>query len=184
MKIIRRAEPLTEPVTLQAAKDHLRVLHAHEDVLIQALIGAARDYCENYCERAFASAEFSQLQGSFSTSMQLPIDAEVVSGIYYNDLDGVMQQIPNEDINFNPLNKMVKSESQWPQGTDVRIDFFQGPDPAASPPEAAPPSIIAAIMLTLGDLYANRETGIVGTIYANNPATERLLFHYRINLGV
>ena len=42
-----------------------------------------------------------------------------------------------------------------------------------------PASVKAAILLLLGDLYANREGAIVGTIHTVNPTVERLLWPYR-----
>lgn len=41
-----------------------------------------------------------------------------------------------------------------------------------------PAAVKAAILLELGDLYANREGAIVGTIHTVNPTVERLLSRY------
>ncbi|MBB6144721.1 putative phiE125 gp8 family phage protein [Silvibacterium bohemicum] len=45
--------PAAEPVSLSLAKQHLRVDFSDDDVLIAALITAARQYCEKYTHRAF-----------------------------------------------------------------------------------------------------------------------------------
>jgi len=47
--------PVVEPVTLAMAKLHLRVDFSDDDLLITALISAAREWCEVYCKRAFFS---------------------------------------------------------------------------------------------------------------------------------
>ncbi len=47
------SQPTVEPVSLEAAKKHLRVDFAEDDLLIQALISAAREWAEVYCKRAF-----------------------------------------------------------------------------------------------------------------------------------
>jgi hypothetical protein len=47
------AGPVVEPVTLDQAKDHLRVTFTDDDVLIGSLITAARQWAELYCNRAF-----------------------------------------------------------------------------------------------------------------------------------
>ena len=39
--------PMTEPVSLEEAKVHLRVDGHDEDLLIESLISAARSYCED-----------------------------------------------------------------------------------------------------------------------------------------
>jgi hypothetical protein len=45
--------PAAEPVTLDMAKKHLRVDFPDDDLLIQALISASREWAEVYCKRAF-----------------------------------------------------------------------------------------------------------------------------------
>lgn len=46
---------MTEPITLEEAKQHLRVVTDDDDALIGNLIPAAREYAENYQNRIFAS---------------------------------------------------------------------------------------------------------------------------------
>ena len=45
--------PTTEPLTLAEAKEHLRVIQDKEDALIESLITAAREYCEDFQNRAY-----------------------------------------------------------------------------------------------------------------------------------
>lgn len=47
-----------------------------------------------------------------------------------------------------------------------------------------PPSVRAAILLIVGDLYENREGAIVGVSRTDNPTVDRLLHFYRVGLGV
>lgn len=46
-------------------------------------------------------------------------------------------------------------------------------------PAPVPASVKVAILLMLGDLYANREAAIVGATHAVNPTVARLLDAYR-----
>lgn len=48
---------MSEPVTLEEAKEWMRVTHDDEDSLIQGLIVAAREYCETYTEQVFLDNE-------------------------------------------------------------------------------------------------------------------------------
>lgn len=45
--------PAAEPVSLEIAKAHLRCDFPDDDLLIQALISASREWAEAYCKRAF-----------------------------------------------------------------------------------------------------------------------------------
>jgi uncharacterized phiE125 gp8 family phage protein len=49
----RTVPPAAEPVSLQIAKSHLRVDYPEDDLLIKALITAATQYAEKYCNRSF-----------------------------------------------------------------------------------------------------------------------------------
>ncbi len=50
--------------------------------------------------------------------------------------------------------------------------------------EPVPASVKAAILLTIGDLYENREGAFVGVSRVDNPTVLRLLNPYRVGLGV
>jgi hypothetical protein len=50
--------------------------------------------------------------------------------------------------------------------------------------QEVPRAVVQAILLTVGDMYENRTTGVVGTTVGINPTTRALLDPYRIWLGV
>ena len=54
---------------------------------------------------------------------------------------------------------------------------WQGADGAEVP---VPPAVKVAILLILGDLYANREASVVGATVAANPTVDRLLWPHRV----
>ena len=47
-----------------------------------------------------------------------------------------------------------------------------------------PPSVRAAILLVIGDLYENREGQTAGVSYDQNPTLKSILHFYRIGLGI
>lgn len=51
-------------------------------------------------------------------------------------------------------------------------------------PVVVPPSVRAAILLIVGDLYENREGRYVGVSVEANPAVTNMLHFYRVGLGV
>ncbi len=52
--------PAVEPVTLEEMKAHARITDNAEDVLLSALIVAARQWCEAYTRRAFIKQTWAQ----------------------------------------------------------------------------------------------------------------------------
>lgn len=47
-----------------------------------------------------------------------------------------------------------------------------------------PNSVRLAILTIAGELYANREESVVGTIYTKIPKAENMLHFYRVGLGI
>lgn len=69
-----------------------------------------------------------------------------------------------------PLPIEPGSVTSAPGEYPVLFDTVPGPVPAP---------LRAAILLLVGDLYANREAGITGTTHVENPTVDRLMFPYR-----
>jgi len=63
--IIVQNQPTAEPVTLQQAKNFLRVSITDDDDLIGFLITAAREACETFCSRSLAVKSYIQTMDSF-----------------------------------------------------------------------------------------------------------------------
>jgi len=100
MKYAVTIPPASEPVTLQEAKDHLRVTGSDEDTLISALISAARVKAEEECGYAIVTQTLSAWWDEWPTSntLCLPIyPAAAVSDIRYTDEDGVVQTLSDSD---------------------------------------------------------------------------------------
>ncbi|KVF09654.1 hypothetical protein WJ05_17680 [Burkholderia vietnamiensis] len=57
--------PAEEPVTLEEAKLHLRVIDSSEDTLISLLISAARVHAENVCRRVFVTQKWDLFLDAF-----------------------------------------------------------------------------------------------------------------------
>jgi Phage gp6-like head-tail connector protein len=63
--IIVQKQPAAEPVSLDTAKNFLRVTVTDDDELIGVLITAAREACESFCSRSFAPKSYIQTLDSF-----------------------------------------------------------------------------------------------------------------------
>ena len=155
----KRTTNPTEPVTLAEAKLHLRVDDTAEDALIQGLISAARETCEDRTETTVPVTGWKLTLDAFPDAIKLmrpPIAS--VEFVKYIDTAGVQQTL-------SPLDYVVDTASSpgyivpafgkaWPETRDqinaVEVEYTAG---AATPPAA----VKAWILLAVGDMYAHRE---------------------------
>lgn len=84
-------------------------------------------------------------------------------------------------------------EEKLAAGIEQAAQFINRPIPwlAAEQPEEGgpvyadvPKPVRAAILILAAELVANREQGVVGTIYTKMATAENLLWPYRVQLGV
>lgn len=73
-------QPAVEPVTLAEAKQHLRVDISDDDTYIGALITAARQWVEEYLDRALVSQQLTMRLDSFPYEFELPRPPMASSG--------------------------------------------------------------------------------------------------------
>jgi uncharacterized phiE125 gp8 family phage protein len=199
--LARITAPAAALLTLQEAKDHVRVDSTAEDTLITALIAAATDAIEGYLQRAlitqrwrysidrfpYACASRSWERPSSSIS---PLDAIAlprpnllaVVSLTYLDLNGQQQTLDPAtyvaDLDGTPGAISLAYNRSWPnaiaQRNAIVITYDAGYGANAA---SVPGAIVAAAKLVLADLYANREASLAGTI-AENPTVRALLGQY------
>jgi uncharacterized phiE125 gp8 family phage protein len=187
--------PDVEPISLADAKTHLRADPGDaEDTLIQLLITAARQWVEEYCARALIAQAWrltlpafpSGRDGSAIPLARPPIVS--VESVKYQDETGAEDTLDAADYVLQkaglPVAIAPAVDTVWPSTEDlgpfgdaVTIDYTAGYGEAAA---EVPAPIRAAILLVLGDLYANREAQIVGTITSENPTVKALLAPFRV----
>lgn len=70
MRLVRipSPDPVAEPVSTAEAKEHARVLHDEDDLLIARLIAAARAYCETRIKAALVPQRWTLLLDGFPTA--------------------------------------------------------------------------------------------------------------------
>lgn len=187
----RLTDPVAEPITVDQAREHLRIEDSVFDVeipLVEALIAAARDYCESYCNRAWASASWLILVDSIPNYGRICMPdpgTTDVTAISYLDSQDAEQVIDASDYSYDDVRQLLIPESSWPSDAEyVAITYTAGPDHSASPAPIIPKSLISAIKLRLTDLYENRSAMEAGTIISKNPAIEELLNPYRVSMGI
>lgn len=184
MRWIVSTAPAAEPVTLDEAKKHLRVIISADDGLIESLIVAARQHIEMLCEHALMRQSWTLYLDGFSDCIRLPGGmVKEVTEINYVDTAGVDQSVDVAstvlDHASRPARLARKADFTWPataaQINAVDIVYSVGYDDA----DSMPFQLKAALLLIVGDLYENREGSVIGETIAENPAVDRLLFGFR-----
>lgn len=191
--------PTTTPLSLAEVKAHLRVLHSSEDSLISIYNQAATELCENWLGRALVKRTYELTLDSFNDDgivLRMPPIISVLS-VLYDDADGNEQSLTeNVDYFVDTANEpgwllTVGSSGTWPSTLDaanaVRIQYTAGyVDSGMSPTFGMIPfAVKAAILLTVGTLYSNRESVVIGQSVAKLPVgAEELMRPLRIDLGM
>lgn len=193
--------PAEEPVSLAEAKAHVRQDLDADDALLTALIVAARETVESRLKRALVTQTWDLLLDAFPArpgswppasvghryawepAIRLPMPPLVsVTSVSYVDLAGDTQalasgtdyQVVSGERNRPGLVAPAPGTS-WPtareQPAAVTVRFVAGYGDAA----AVPVAIRQAMMLLIGNWYANREAIITGTIATELPLAVRAL---------
>ena len=186
--------PTVEPITLQEAKDHLRVDGATDDALISALIQAARQHIDGrdgWLGRALMTQTWDYTLDEFPDTDYIPLPlapVQSITSITYTDTNGASQT-------FSSANYALGADLAWQPRVNlgyglswastrgvpdaVKVRFVAGYANAAD----VPGPIKAALLLTVGELYEQREESVIGPTVARVPfGVDYLLAPYRRTL--
>ena len=176
LKVLARGT--AEPVTLAEAKLHLRVDVTDDDVLIGAMISAARDMVERYTSRTLIYTAYRMTMDMWTWDIELPRSpaveaaANLVTGIAYAtprirywDNDYVQQTITYADDDFellldnNPPLLVLPPSTIWPitaplQRGAIEIDWIAGYGAAST---SVPQLLRLAILMLVAHWYEHRE---------------------------
>lgn len=191
--------PATDtPVSLAVARQHVSVGGTARDDLIALYLAAATERVERFTGRALLDSTWDLTLDEFpadgaAITVPNPPLIEVV-GVFYQDDNGAETEVDAADYvvaDANGLSRVMPLAGSWPTAGDrpgaVRVRFRAGYlDTGSSPAVANVPSAIkAAILLLTGDLYAHRETLVVGDTAAELPGyLDAFLRPYRVRLGM
>lgn len=193
--------PSVEPITLADAKLHLRVIDASEDSLIGVFIAAARQHVEEYTQRRLINQTWSVtfdgftmpaacVYGSVAANwLELPFaPASSITGVTYVDGNGVTQTLAPATYSLDAGSSIPRllnlgawpSTKQTSNAVAATVVFGYG-----ATPEDVPAAIRAAMLLLLGNWYANREAVVDSRAATELPmGVAALLAPYRVALGV
>lgn len=197
--------PADYPVTLEQAKAHLREDSTDFDEQIQAFIEAATDDAEGFQGRALIDQTWDLTLDAWPDSVwqgirrvneiRIPKPPLIeVGGVYYLDSSGAEQTLDASLYTVDTMNesgRVILKSGSWPTlpelANAVRVRFRAGYlDQTVSPAVSnVPKATFAAILIIIGDLYANRESVVLGQTVAKVPyAADRLLRRHRFDLSL
>ena len=163
--------PTVEPVSLEEAKEHLRVSHTADDSVIRDVIQVARLDIETLSMHALITQTWDLYLDAFPGSeIQLPMPpVQSVTGVYYTpDSTGVEATVTSTyyrtDIISYPPRVVLKSDYSWPgdaliEVNGVKVRFVAG---FGDDPSDVDQRLRQAILLLVGHYYENREAVFAG----------------------
>jgi len=185
--------PTYEPISAADVAEYIRVDDLAEDqLLLDGMITAARQYLEQYLSRPIATQTLEEALTGWADPIVLDSSLQSVTSIKYLDLNGVEQTLASNqylvDTYSEPAQITPAYNVEYPElyavPNNVKIRYVAGYTSGGSPDlNPMPKPLRFAMMLIIGDLYANREAG-GDKPYQINPTVESLLQFYRLNMGV
>ena len=185
--------PSFEPLSVADVSEYLRLDDSPTDtLLISSLITAARQLLENYLNRFIAEQTVELALTGWKDKIDLSAPVQSVTSVKYLDENGAEQTLnPNQylvDTYSEPAAIYPAHDVTYPnlydQENNVKIRYVVGFTSGGSPDtNPLPDPLKFAMMLIIGDLYANREAG-GEKAYQVNPTVQNLLQFYRLNIGM
>ena len=185
--------PSFEPLSVADVSEYLRLDDSPTDtLLISSLITAARQHLENYLNRYIAEQTVELALTGWKDKIDLSAPVQSVTSVKYLDENGVEQTLNSNQYIVDTYSEPaaiypaydVTYPNLYDQENNVKIRYIVGFTSGGSPDtNPLPDPLKFAMMLIIGDLYANREAG-GEKAYQVNPTVQNLLQFYRLNIGM
>lgn len=183
MRLKLKTAPAVEPITLEEAKNHLKVDSADDNTLITALITTVRQWAEKETKRAFITQTWEMYLDSAPAEIEIPKPPLQKTGLSIKVIDDAGNETvvdattyDIDDSENSPGRVRLKSGCSWPAHRGFAsfiIEFKAGyGDIAMDVPEA----LKQGFFVLMGHLYENRgdEGAVKARVHAFDEA--RILF--------
>jgi len=166
----RTAGPVVEPVSLADAKAHCRVDASADDALMQGYITTAREWVEDYIDRALVTQQLVMKLDAFPPEIELPRPPMIASGtatavtITYvtGEAGGTATLAASEyriDRDSTPGAIRTLYAGSWPSHlidqNAVTVTWWAG----YGDPTTVPQRVKSAILMCVHELYEKRGDG-------------------------
>ena len=156
---------MTEPITLEEAKNQCKVDTVDDDTLITNLISTAREIAEHETGQVFITRTIELIYDSAGESIEIPYRplAEVTKIEVISDA-GVKSEVSDTLYNVdlagpvNPGRIRLKMGCTWPEHRDFASFIITIKAGYGETAASVPPKIKQAILEIIGHLYDNRES--------------------------
>lgn len=189
MIVTQTTPPAYLPLALAEVKLHLRETETVEDTLIASFIGAAVDACQQITGRSLMAQAWKLTVDDFADEIALPWpQVQAVQSVQYKDADGATQTLASSVYELTGDKVCLVPGQEWPAvrggSGSVWINYAAGYSAGneAAQQAAVPYGIKAWLLLTIGTLYANRESIQTGVSVAALPDrfTDSLLDRFKV----
>jgi len=163
MSLIVATPPVFEPIDIDYVKCWTRIDQDADDVVLNSLILAAREYVEKFTRRALITQtleeRFDCFPGNCFELRRSPVQS--VTSIEYFDINDVEQTVSattvyETDLNSEPARIALREGGVWPT-VDSRLDPVKVTYVAGyATPEEVPESIRLAMAMLVDHWYEHR----------------------------
>ena len=165
---------VAEPISLDRAKSHLKVVGTDDDAEILALIVTARQMAEGRLNRTIVQRRRTARFAGWGERMLLlkpPIIS--VDSVTYVDPDGAEVEVDTAEYypgaeEGNGMPRVELNLTEWPlvgrRREPIAVNYTAG-----YPVGEVPMPIIQWMLLAIGTMYANREMEVIGASVASLP---------------
>lgn len=165
-----KTQPLSEPVTLVEAQDHVRVAAGVDDTYLNSLISAARSLCESILGRAIITQTWVYARNGWPAGDEMALPGgKVLSllGVTHKNTTGISTAFTDviADTDSVPGRVVLGYSKTWPTSAlypvnPIQVEYTCGYGDAAGVPD----TIKHAMLLLIGHWYEHREAVLTGTI--------------------
>tara|TARA_R100000781_G_scaffold26759_2_gene19852 strand:- start:6834 stop:7475 length:642 start_codon:yes stop_codon:yes gene_type:complete len=174
-------------VSLETAKDHLRIGHTSDDTYITRLTKAAQLLCENYTGQVFSIANFELTCDTWEQTKEIPEVSGVrsITHIKYYDVDDALQTWGATEYYLDSGSQRsricLKPDKDYPDLRDgignIKVTFEARPTWDIQETTSLSEVATQAVLITIADMYENRQSVIVGRIASSIPKTSEYLLN-------
>jgi uncharacterized phiE125 gp8 family phage protein len=176
------ANQTISPLTLEDAKQHLRVDSDDEDELIEAYILAAVDHVEQFTGLVLTRRLVTETLSCFGERLRSWPVSSIVS-VGYVDALAADQDYDLTGLRANLAMRPVRlvTNTRWPAVYGYNAPITVVVDAGYDSPEQVPGSVMQALKLLVGHWFRSREAVTVGVVATEVPmAVDSLLRPFRM----